>query len=149
MSESKTEQMYEQMRAYIRSTVELEFLKQKPETRSAPEPKVIEGPPGKDGTSGKDGIDGKDGAPGKDGVNGIATREEIQEIVKREVIELQTRSLADAYVGVFRPGDSYKRGAIAQWEGTPWLALSDTKGTPGLSPEWKLFAKKGKDASRK
>lgn len=120
------------------------------QTRAAEIPK--EGPPGKDGADGKDGRDGIDGKPGEKGergADGIATREEIQEIVKGEIIELQTRSLADAWVGVFQPGNAYKRGAIAQWDGTPWLALSDTNGTPGLSPDWKLFAKKGKDASRR
>jgi hypothetical protein len=38
---------------------------------------------------------------------------------------------------------------VAQWDGCPWLALADTPTTkPGTSPEWVMFAKKGRDGSR-
>lgn len=142
MSDSKIEQMYEQMRAYIRSTVELEFLKQKPETRSAPEPKVIEGPAGKDGVNGKDGVDGKDGVPGKAGENGIATREEIEQVVERKVADINVRTFADIYRGVYKPGDLYTRGVLTTWGGSLWLSLNDTKTKPGETPDWKLVVKK-------
>lgn len=139
-----------------------------------PGPKGDTGERGIDGKNGIDGRDGKDGAPGigekgergADGLNGkdstvpgpkgdtgqrgadgIATREEIESIIELRFADLQVRSLADTWRGVWKPGETYMRGAVAQWDGSPWLALKDsTDIKPGTSAiYWNLFAKKGRD----
>jgi hypothetical protein len=96
----------------------------------------------------KDGENGKDGRDGRDGKDGIATREELFDITESRFAELQVRTLADSWRGVWRDGDDYTRGAVAQWDGSPWLALNDTRTKPGTSGDWVLLAKKGRDGRK-
>lgn len=124
---------------------EVRGLRTQLETRAAPEPKVIEGPPGKDGTNGIDGKDGKDGAdgrPGERGADGIATREELQAEIEKLVAEINVRTFADIYKGVYKAGDIYTRGVLATWGGSLWLSLNETKAKPGETPDWRLIVKK-------
>lgn len=148
MSESP---QYEAFRAFAREVIALEVLKAKTElkeilTREAP--KIVEGPPGKDGkdgangTDGKDGQNGIDGKPGERGSDGIATREELQAEFEKRVAELNVRTFADIYQGVYKPGESYTRSNFTTWGGSLWLALVDTKAKPGETPDWKLVVKK-------
>lgn len=121
--------------------------------------KVV-GKDGKDGAPGigergADGKDGKDGAPstvpgpkgdpGERGADGIATREELESLIEARFADLQVRSLADTYQGTFDQAKTYGRGQIVSWDGQPWLAMTETRATPGASSDWKLFAKKGRD----
>jgi hypothetical protein len=85
---------------------------------------------------------------GEDGTDGIATREEIESIVERAVIEVQTRSLADYHRGVYVRDKRYERGSVTQFDGSAWLANADTDGVPGVSSDWVILAKKGRDARR-
>lgn len=116
-----------------------------------------DGAPGEPGARGADGVSGRDGSPGKDGTpgakgergaDGIATRAELESIVEARFAELQVRSLADSWRGVWTPDTTYQRGNVAQWDGSPWLALKDNTAKPGTSNDWVLFAKKGRDGSR-
>lgn len=94
---------------------------------------------------------GEPGAPGKDGErgeDGIASREEIEALIDKRFAEVQTRTLADAWRGVWKHGELSARGSVAQWDGCAWLALNDTRAEPGHSPDWALFAKKGRDTSK-
>lgn len=149
MNEEASKRLYDSLLQYARlaaeSAAKLEVQRLMSETRSAPEPKVIEGPAGKDGSNGKDGVDGKDGAPGKDGANGIATRAELESLMEVRFADLQVRSLADAYQGTYDQSKLYTRGQITSWDGQPWLAMTETRAVPGASSDWKLFAKKGRD----
>lgn len=102
---------------------------------------------GRDGKDGLNGTDGKSGEKGERGADGIATREEITSLIEDRFADVQVRSLADTWRGVWKAGETYKRGEVAQWDGSPWLALRDSKDVkPGTSgPDWNLFAKKGRD----
>lgn len=129
--------------------------------RSAPEP--VAGPPGERGADGvgvrsvaiRDGAlfvlltDGSEHNAGRvvgsDGRDGAASVEEIEAIVERRVRELDTRTLADAYRGVYVPGEHYQRGQLATWDGGLWLALEDSTAKPGTGDGWKLVTKRGRD----
>jgi hypothetical protein len=109
------------------------------------------GEKGEPGERGADGINGRDGAPGEKGergADGVATREEIESIIESRFADLQVRNLADSWRGVWRDNETYVRGAVAQWDGSPWLALKDTTAKPGTSTDWVLFAKKGRDGRK-
>lgn len=119
--------------------------------RGEPGPAGDAGPVGPQGERGEPGLQGRDGAagiqglPGERGADGIATREEIASLIEERFADLQVRTLADSYREVWREGESYQRGNIATWDGSPWLAVRDTETKPGTSADWKLFAKKGRD----
>lgn len=120
---------------------------------------TVVGPPGKDaeGLPGKDGHDGKDGErgadsiipgpKGDDGADGIATREELDSIIEARMADIQVRSFADAYEGVWKDG-LHKRGVFTTWGGSLWLSLADTENKPGENGDWRLVVKKGSDAKR-
>lgn len=119
-----------------------------PGALGVPGERGTDGLAGASGKDGRDGVDGRAGAPGEKGergVDGIATREEIEEIVEKRFADVQTRSLADYHKRTYEKGTSYKRGDLAVWDGTTWLAMSDTTAVPGTSPDWQQFAKKGRD----
>lgn len=114
---------------------------------------------GEKGERGADGLNGKDGAPstvpgpkgdtGDRGADGIATRAELEVIAKELNADLHVLNLADSYQGTFDQAKTYGRGQIVSWDGQPWLAMAATRATPGLSSDWKLFAKKGRDGRDK
>lgn len=127
----------------------------------------VDGKDGAPGTSGKDGaigergvdgINGKDGAPstvpgpkgdtGERGADGIATREEIHSAIEERVGEIQVRTFADIYQGVYENGRLYTRGLLATWGGSLWLSKVETRAKPGESPDWRLVVKKGADARK-
>lgn len=104
---------------------------------------------GVDGINGKDGaqsmIPGPKGDPGERGADGIATRAELDTWFEQRAADLQMRSLADVFQGVYDQSKSYIRGQIAVWDGQPWLAMMETRAIPGASSDWKLLVKKGRD----
>lgn len=113
---------------------------------------------GEKGERGADGLNGKDGAPstvpgpkgdkGERGADGIATREELNSIVEQRFAEIQVRTFADVYQGVYENGRLYTRGLLTTWGGSLWLSKVETRGKPGESPDWSLVVKRG-DAARK
>lgn len=110
------------------------------------------------GERGADGINGKDGAPstvpgpkgdkGERGTDGIATREELNSLIEERVAEIQVRTFADVYQGVYENGRLYERGLLTTWGGSLWLSQAETRSKPGESAEWKLVVKKGADARK-
>src|SRR5688572_19779770 len=111
--------LYETMRAFIRAEIRAEVTAAKfelKETLTREAPKIVEGPPGKNGTDGlngkdgRDGIDGKDGKPGERGTDGIASLDELHAAIEARVAEINVRTFADVYQGVYKPGELYKRG---------------------------------------
>jgi hypothetical protein len=114
----------------------------------------VAGPVGERGLQGErgaDGIQGRDGAPGPQGergADGIATREEIEAIVEQRVADINVRSFADVYRGVYEPAVPYTRGAITTWGGSLWLSLNDTSAKPGENGDWKLIVKAGRDGKK-
>ncbi len=103
---------------------------------------------GINGINGVDGLDGKDGAPGERGADGIATREELDALVEQRFGELQVRTFADIYRGVYSPSETYTRGQLATWGGSVYLAKADTTSKPGESVDWQMIVKRGADARR-
>jgi hypothetical protein len=152
MSESP---QYEAFRAFAQAHIELAVLKATDplkeeirslktqlETRSV---QGVEGPPGKDGkdgADGKDGRDGTDGKPGERGADGMVTEAEVDAKIEARMADIQVRTFADIYKGVYKPGESYTRSNVTTWGGSLWLALSDTRSKPGETPDWKLVVKK-------
>ena len=112
------------------------------------------GDPGPQGERGADGLHGRDGAPGERGergergADGIATREELNEMIEQRFAELQVRTLADSYREVYRAGETYKRGEVVTWGGSLFLAMADTAEKPETTQAWRLVVKHGRDGKR-
>jgi hypothetical protein len=118
-----------------------------------------DGTPGPMGERGADGLNGKDGAPstvsgpkgdkGERGADGIATREEIELLVEQRMADVQVRTFADLYQGVWQPErEVYTRSQCVTWGGHLFLCLKDTKGKPAESPDWRMIVKAGRDGKR-
>jgi hypothetical protein len=117
------------------------------------------GPRGEQGERGADGIAGRDGAastvpgprgePGERGADGIATLAELDARIEARFAELQVRTFADVYQGVFETDKLYTRGLLATWGGSLWLSLNDTRSKPGENGDWRLVVKRGADGVRK
>lgn len=135
--------------------------------RGQPGEQGIPGRDGRDGQHGRDGAtgaDGKDGAPGlagKDGIDGTNGRDGLgfddlsvdfdgERVVKlkfargeeNKEFPLVLPTLIDR--GVWREG-GYRRGDAVTWDGSLWIAQIDTSAKPGLSPDWRLAVKRGRD----
>jgi hypothetical protein len=110
-----------------------------------------DGAQGDKGERGADGLQGRDGSPGvqgERGVDGIGTREEIEAIVETRVAEIQVRTFADVYQGVYENGKLYTRGLLVTWGGSLWLSLGETRAKPGENTDWRLVVKKGADGRK-
>ncbi len=115
----------------------------------------VDGAPGKDGTPGVPGpqglpstIPGPQGERGERGADGIATREELESMIESRFADVQVRSLADTYEGVWKEG-LHKRGATTTWGGSLWLVMRDSEKKPGdNNDDYKLIVKRGADAKR-
>lgn len=116
-----------------------------------------DGSNGKDGERGADGIQGRDGAPGREGApgakgergaDGIATRAEIEAVVEQRVADINVRTFADVYQGVYENNRMYTRGLLATWGGSLWLSQVETQSKPGENADWKLIVKKGADGRK-
>jgi integrin beta 3 len=130
------------------------------------------GEPGKDGESGRDGrdglpgvqgpagLDGKDGVNGKDGANGLdgfgfddlvcsydgARTITIAFVQAERTKEFSFRLPFPLDKGVYRPGTAYECGDNVTFGGSSWNALTDQpEGEPGLSKDWRLVAKRGRE----
>jgi hypothetical protein len=110
---------------------------------------IVPGPKGDPGADGKDSaVPGPQGDPGERGADGIASREEIVEVVKRQVADLRVRTFADTYQGVYHSDQTYGRGLAATWDGSLWLSQVETRSKPGENGDWKLIVKKGRDGRK-
>lgn len=130
--------------------------------RGLPGPAGERGERGESGLAGRDGVAGPagpQGERGERGADGIATRAELDALVETRVAErcavlearyadLQVRTFADLYQGVFEPAKSYTRGVLATWGGSLWLSLNETRSKPGDDGDWKLIVKRGADGRR-
>lgn len=134
--------MREELRALRAEVVELRAVAMNP-------PVGPQGEPGPQGERGEAGPAGEPGPAGERGADGLVSAEEVERIVEARVAVLQTRTLADAFRGVYRSGERYERGALAVWDGSLWLALADTLDKPGDGAAgWQLVTKRGRDARR-
>jgi hypothetical protein len=94
--------------------------------------------------------DGKDGV-GFDDLNIVRDGRTIRHEYRRdgEVIktfEFKTDELL--YREVYKTGEHYDRGDVVSWGGNIWVALADTKASPGLKNgaggDWKMAVKEGR-----
>ena len=100
---------------------------------------------------------GKDGAPGKDGMDGLGFDDLSVAYDGERRFELiftkgdDERSFAfDLPMmldrGLFTDGKDYRQGDSVTYGGCVWLAQKDAPtGKPGLSEDWRLAVKKGRD----
>lgn len=104
---------------------------------------------GEPGTPGERGERGDAGPQGERGADGIATREELEMLVRSAVeerhAEVVVRSLADLDRGTWRAGETYERSHLATWNGSTWMAVQNTTSQPGTDATWRIFAKAGRD----
>lgn len=49
------------------------------------------------------------------------------------------------YCEVYQIGRQYEMGDVVTNDGSMWVALRDTSGSPGKSPDWRLAVKRGQD----
>jgi hypothetical protein len=56
----------------------------------------------------------------------------------------KTTTAAMVYRGIWTDKE-FQRGDTATWDGSLWHCEAPTRGKPGLSPDWKLVAKRGRD----
>jgi hypothetical protein len=99
----------------------------------------------------KDGRDGKDGADGfslddleidDDGEGTITLRFIRGDLVRERTIRVPF--VADQ--GVFREHGAYRKGHGVTFGGSWWIAQKDApEGKPGMSADWRLAVKKGRD----
>ena len=71
---------------------------------------------------------------------------EVAEL-RRHIAELESKStslLADAHTGTWQRGATYRKGQLAMYKGHTILALAETQATPFESPDWRLFAQRGR-----
>lgn len=116
---------------------------------------VYVGKDGRDGIDGERGSDGADGAPGADGHDGVGF-DELDVVLGDEGVDLvftqgdrvKRFELALPYDrGVFTEGASYRKGNGVTWASQYWIAMKNgPEGKPGLSEDWRLAVRKGRDA---
>ena len=109
------------------------------------------GPQGDKGERGADGLQGPGGAPGvpgERGADGLASAAEIEAVVEKRVADVQVRTFADVYQGVYENDRLYARGVLATWGGSLWLSLAATRAKPGENTDWRLVVKKGADGRK-
>jgi hypothetical protein len=99
----------------------------------------------------------KDGERGHDGKDGFSLDDlQIEQPDERTVVlrfargelvrEHRIRLSHPLDQGVFREGETYQRGDGVTFGGSWWIAQKDAPiGKPGLSSEWRLAVKKGRD----
>lgn len=104
-------------------------------------------PAPKDGRDGKDGKDGRDGLGVEDFDIALDGRDLTVTITRGDFTKSRTvriPALLDA--GVFREGTTYEKGDCVSFGGSTWIAQKDApEGKPGLSSDWRLAVKKGRD----
>ena len=112
-------------------------------------PPLVKVEPGLKGDKGDKGADsvepgpkGDAGDKGDRGTDGMVTREEMLEEIEKRVAEINVRTFADIYKGVYKPDELYTRGVLTTWGGSLWLSLVDTKKKPGENGDWRLIVKK-------
>lgn len=119
---------------------------------------MVPGPQGEKGERGADGLAGRDGPPsvvpgprgetGERGADGVATLADLDARIEARFADLQVRTFADVYQGVFEPDKLYSRGLFATWGGSLWLSLNETRSKPGENGDWKLVVKRGADGRK-
>lgn len=132
--------------------------------RGLPGEQGIPGRDGRDGQHGRDGSNGKDGAPGlagKDGRDGIDGKDGLgfddlsvefdgeRTITWRFVRSNLVREFPIVFPymldrGVWKDGKYYRGDAVTR-DGSIWIAQVDTVGMPGVSSDWRLAVKRGRD----
>ena len=75
----------------------------------------------------------------------VVIREVIADATKpliARIAELEKRTFADVYRGVWQPG-TYERGSAVTWEGSLWICRMETTAKPGTNADWQLAVKRG------
>jgi hypothetical protein len=110
---------------------------------------------GKDGSDGQNGADGAPGEPGKDGRDGF-------DLESFDCVPIDERTIAlkfqqgdtvhsfelefpiPVYRGIFKQGETYKRGEIVTWGGSAWHCNEETGEKPDSGP-WSKMVNRGRD----
>lgn len=98
----------------------------------------------------------KDGAPGKDGKDAFSLEDFSIDYDGERIITLKfhqgerlvSRELyipAMIYRGIHREENTYQQGDCVTLGGSVWFAKNTPQGRPGISDDWQLCVKKGRD----
>ena len=80
---------------------------------------------------------------------GSVLKEHLQRIADQfravdQRLDALPQNLADAYQGVHRDGNEYRRGDLLTHQGGLWLVMRDTSDRPGTSDATRLIVKSHK-----
>jgi hypothetical protein len=100
-----------------------------------------------DGRDGRDGKDGRDGLGVEDFDATIEGRTITLTVTRGDVIRQRSiRIPAVLDAGIWREETVYEKGDGVTFGGSFWIAQKDApQGKPGMSPDWRLAVKKGRD----
>lgn len=108
---------------------------------------------GRDGLPGRSGEPGTDGADGRDGLGFDDLRMEL-DVDSRPLLVFSRGDHAKSFPvptiidrGVFKEGESYKRGDAVSWGGSLFIAQQDTSTKPETSAHWRLAVKRGRQGA--
>jgi hypothetical protein len=98
----------------------------------------------------------KDGAPGRDGTDGFSLEDLTIDddgdgtmtlrFVRGDLVREKTIRYPRLDRGIFRDEGEYRKGDGVTYGGSWWIAQKDAPGgKPGLSDDWRLAVKKGRD----
>jgi hypothetical protein len=112
-----------------------------------------DGADGKDGLNGTKGADGKDGADGRDGLgfDDMSIEYDGERNFKMVFAKGETKRVFSFDMpvildrGVFTDGKEYAPGDAVSFGGSMWIAKRATENKPGLSDDWRLSVKKGRN----
>lgn len=75
----------------------------------------------------------------------------IAPVIKDYIAKALEERAPIEWTGTWNASTSYKRGQLAMWDGSSWIASVDNRGIePGKSStgQWRLFASRGKQGSQ-
>lgn len=110
------------------------------------------GPKGERGVDGRDGKDGRDGVATKDELNALvkaAVDECVPQFVEQRITEFLKDWPKPEYRDVWKDGSTYERGNFVTWGGSLFHCNeSGTKSKPGTDGSWTLAVKRGRDGAK-
>lgn len=110
------------------------------------------GPKGERGVDGRDGKDGRDGVATKDELNALvkaAVDECVPQFVEQRITEFLKDWPKPEYRDVWKDSETYERGNFVTWGGSLFHCNdSGTKSKPGTDGSWTLAVKRGRDGAK-
>jgi hypothetical protein len=102
------------------------------------------GPPGPPGEKGKDGFDAREMKWSTDDGGRTLVCTMIHQGLPVQRQEVKTCMML--YQGLWKDGGGFDAGDVVTFDGSMWVAMTDTRDKPGTgSKDWRLSVKRGRD----